>query len=79
MYYDVSKLLSDANMTPLSKMIQELMQTAGLTEAAVALRCNTTQPTIHRIKVGAGASYNTGKQIEALHRELISSNPQEPV
>ena len=50
------------------RIIKDLIRT-GLTEAAIAKRCDCTQPAIHRIKAtkGAGPSYSVGVKLVELH------------
>lgn len=45
----------------------------GFSQAAIARQTGTTQPTIHRASRGAGIGYETGKAIEAMHREAQAS------
>ena len=45
----------------------------GFSQAAIAKQAGTTQPTIHRASKGAGIAYETGKAIEAMHREAEAS------
>lgn len=47
------------------EMLSRLFQ-LGLSQADVAKRCNTTQPTISRASNGAAVRYELGKSIELL-------------
>lgn len=45
----------------------------GFSQAAIAKKTGTTQPTIHRASKGAGIGYETGKAIEVMHKEAEAS------
>lgn len=47
---------------------------SGLSQKAIADLAGTTQPTIHRALKGAGTRYETGKAIEQLYRDRITSS-----
>lgn len=55
--------------------VQEMLadlSARGISQKAIADRCGTTQPTIHRAAKGAGIRYETGKAIEALYQEELA-------
>jgi len=55
--------------------VQEMLadlSARGISQKAIADRCGTTQPTIHRAAKGAGVRYETGKAIEALYQEELA-------
>ncbi|MFK2915293.1 helix-turn-helix domain-containing protein [Pseudomonas sp. 3HC3] len=58
------------------EMLSRLFQ-LGLSQADVAKRCNTTQPTISRASNGAAVRYELGKSIELLleQREREAGSP----
>ncbi|NVZ61237.1 hypothetical protein [Pseudomonas gingeri] len=45
----------------------------GFSQGAIARNVGTTQPTIHRATKGASIGYETGKLIEAMHKEAEAS------
>lgn len=51
------------------EMLKEL-SAAGFTQAQVAEKVGTTQPTIHRATKGSDVGYELGKAIEALHKKV---------
>jgi len=52
----------------LSEVIVRLIAD-GMSEAAIAEEVGVSQPTIHRIKHGAGTSFENGNRIQALARK----------
>lgn len=59
-------------------MIKELLQQihkSGLTEAQIAMRCETSQPTIHRIRVGTtkDPKSSIADKVRSLHTELVDA------
>lgn len=63
-------------MNPQNMVLALLGQ--GMTEKCLAEMVETNQPTIHRIKRGAGCKYQLGKRLEALciERNLyVAVNP----
>lgn len=61
----------EATMT-IQKMLADLAGW-GFSQAAIAKKAGTTQPTIHRASKGSGIAYETGKAIEAMHKEAEAS------
>lgn len=59
----------------LKSMVAYLVDSAGMTESEIAHSCQTTQPTIHRIKKGSveDPRYKVGKSIESLYLEKTRS------
>ncbi|MBD8801920.1 helix-turn-helix domain-containing protein [Pseudomonas syringae] len=55
-----------------AKMLEQL-QAEGWSQARIAERCCTSQPTIHRITKGGDTRYEVGKAIEKLHQEVTSA------
>jgi len=51
-------------------MLKELRE-AGLSQAEIAKRVGTSQPTVCRIMSGAATNYEFGKKIEALHASAV--------
>ncbi|MDT4809351.1 hypothetical protein D3C80_1694870 [compost metagenome] len=60
--------------------VQEMLvalSAKGISQKAIAERCGTTQPTIHRAAKGAGVRYETGKAIETLYeQEVLGRSPE---
>ncbi|MCO7503175.1 MULTISPECIES: hypothetical protein [unclassified Pseudomonas] len=56
----------------IQKMLADLADW-GFSQAAIAKQVGTTQPTIHRASKGSGIGYETGKAIEAMHKEAEAS------
>ncbi len=52
------------------EMLKELSE-AGLSQAQIAEKVGTTQPTIHRATKGSDVGYELGKSIEAFHRKVV--------
>jgi len=52
----------------LSQIIEELVNDAGMTEAEIASSVGSTQPTINRIRRGAGTNFDLGNRLVELHR-----------
>lgn len=55
-----------------TEMVKELIA-SGMTETELAEKVGIRQPTAHRIKTGAGTSYEVGKKIEAIYAERFGS------
>lgn len=56
----------------ITEMLAELAA-QGWSQARIAEKCGTTQPTIFRITKGGGARYEVGKAIEALHKKVTKT------
>ena len=54
------------------EMLKELSD-AGFTQAQVAAKVGTTQPTIHRATKGADVGYELGKAIETFHKKITKA------
>lgn len=58
----------------LRQLVEEI-HAAGLTEAEIAKRCETSQPTIHRIRTGKtlDTKASIADRLRGLHAELKAS------
>lgn len=56
----------------ITEMLAELAE-QGWSQARIAEKCGTTQPTIFRITKGSGARYEVGKAIELLHKKVTKT------
>jgi len=54
-------------MNSITCMVKRLLSDGGMTETELAGLAGLSQPTVNRIKGGAGTSYETGKRIEAIY------------
>lgn len=55
-----------------TEMVQRLIA-SGMTETELADQVGIRQPTAHRIKTGAGTSYEVGKKIEAIYAKRFGT------